>query len=232
MDNQAKLVWEKCNTVYNKCDGEKALMKAYDEWATEYDRDLDVLNYSSPNQASQCALKYLGCGESTKILDVACGTGLVGEFLRKNNFKGLLHGIDGSAEMLNVARKKVIYDDLFTQFILPGKPIMPSPSLKYDGVMCVGAITKNHLDPKVLEDFLNVLIPEGIILFVLSKSRINVDVAKTVDEVLKCLINSGKIEELEVRSIESAFQIEDDDVPNNIQIETSASNHIYCYKKK
>nr|XP_039263480.1 methyltransferase-like protein 27 [Styela clava] len=210
-------------------------MDAYNAWAEKYDPDMEVLNYSTPMQIVQIALKYLGCDESIKLLDVACGTGLVGSLLRNNAFKGLLHGIDGSQEMLKIARKKEIYDELFTQFLLPGKPIMASRGLKYDAILCAGEITKNHLDPELLINFLDVLTTGGIIVFAFTKGTYNVEVEKAVDKVLKSLIISGKIEELELFVNGNTFEVGEDAVPENFRKEDSSSNFsscIYCYQKK
>ncbi|XP_077967728.1 methyltransferase-like protein 27 [Styela clava] len=210
-------------------------MEAYNTWAAKYDTDMEVVNYSAPVQTVRIALKYLSCDKSIKLLDVACGTGLVGTLLRNKAFKGLLHGIDGSQKMLELARQKEIYDELFTQFLSPGKPIMASRGLKYDAILCAGGITKNHLDPELLIDFLDVLTSGGIMVFALTKGKYNVEVEKVVDEVLKSLIISGRIEELEVYVNEDTFKAGEDAVPENFKKDDSSSTFpccIYCYKKK
>lgn len=46
------------------------------------------------------------------ILDIGCGTGIVGSILRDNNFKGTLIGVDCSIEMLDYANQKKHYSAL------------------------------------------------------------------------------------------------------------------------
>ena len=47
------------------------------------------------------------------MVDIAAGTGLVVELLRQRyGFSGVIDGVDGCQTMLDIAKKKCIYDKL------------------------------------------------------------------------------------------------------------------------
>ena len=75
------------------------------------------------------------------VRDIADGTGLVGQELRKRGHAGPLDAIDGSEQMLNVARRKKVYQRTFCHLIrpntkLPGEVI----SNLYDVVTVCGSM--------------------------------------------------------------------------------------------
>ena len=56
-----------------------------------------------------------------RILDVGCGTGLVGSELNRIGYKNL-DGLDASPEMLKIAAEKNIFKSTFVAFIGLGSP--------------------------------------------------------------------------------------------------------------
>ena len=56
-----------------------------------------------------------------RILDVGCGTGLVGSELHKIGYRDL-DGLDASPEMLKIAAEKNIFKSTFVAFIGLGSP--------------------------------------------------------------------------------------------------------------
>ena len=76
--------------------------KYYDDWAEKYDRTLNSWKYTVPKKSINLLknrLKY----EPTKILDLACGTGLFGEELIKNFKNSQIYGSDISQKSLDVS---------------------------------------------------------------------------------------------------------------------------------
>ena len=105
-------------------------------------------------------------GENKTILDIGCGTG---EFLLemvKNGWRGV--GIDASAEMIKIARGKILHDDTPCKFFVQN---MESIKLhgQYNMITC-NFDTINYIlrKGKVLSLFKNVyqlLKPEGYFIF-------------------------------------------------------------------
>ncbi len=80
-------------------------------YAETFDRDLiDNLNYQSPRLLAQLIARTVPADARLDILDIGCGTGLMGEGLRA--LKRILTGVDLSPNMLEQARRRGIYDRL------------------------------------------------------------------------------------------------------------------------
>jgi len=83
----------------------------FDMYAETFDRDLvDKLNYQSPRLLAQLIARTVPADARLDILDIGCGTGLMGDGLRA--LKRTLTGVDLSANMLEQARRRGIYDRL------------------------------------------------------------------------------------------------------------------------
>ncbi len=83
----------------------------FDMYAETFDRDLvENLNYQSPRLLAQLIARTVPADARLDILDIGCGTGLMGEGLRA--LKRTLTGVDLSPNMLEQARRRGIYDRL------------------------------------------------------------------------------------------------------------------------
>ena len=131
---------------------------AFDEYVNQYDSDLKKWLYDAPEKAAKRLATRLP--PHSRILDVGCGTGLVGVELNKLGFTNI-DGLDISERSLNVAESRLaenkeiywnlsymnlnwdIYHSLFDlQILLPTNP--------YDGIICVGVLTYLEDIPSVL----------------------------------------------------------------------------------
>ncbi|HVW57351.1 MAG TPA: methyltransferase domain-containing protein [Rhizobiaceae bacterium] len=82
----------------------------FDQYAEDFEEALvDRLDYRVP-EFIDAALKRAGRSSFSRVADLGCGTGLMGERLRDRT--GVLEGYDISAEMLKRAEAKGIYDRL------------------------------------------------------------------------------------------------------------------------
>ncbi|KAG8590104.1 hypothetical protein GDO81_006634 [Engystomops pustulosus] len=129
-------------------------LQFYDQWATQYEEDVSILDYKAPHLAalalaSVCPLNR----ESKLVLDVACGTGRAAEELQRCGFT-LFHGLDGSAGMLEVAKKKTLYQELKHGML--GHEQLPYDSDKYDAVIIVGALSDGQVPVSLLPELLRV----------------------------------------------------------------------------
>ena len=84
--------------------------KLFDQYAGHFDEHLvGKLKYRTPDALFEATARFAPSG-NLDILDLGCGTGLVG--LRLRPLARTLTGIDISAKMLEVARQRQIYDNL------------------------------------------------------------------------------------------------------------------------
>ena len=83
----------------------------FDRYASKFDQSLVVdLSYDIPAVVTQLAIKKHGSCSLGSILDLGCGTGLIGEQIRTHCT--YLEGIDLSRKMLELAKSKNVYDKL------------------------------------------------------------------------------------------------------------------------
>ena len=89
---------------------ERYIVDLFDSYAFNFDRELvDNLNYQIPTLLVNTIKRFVS-SNTLDILDLGCGTGLVGECIRP--FVRTLTGIDLSTKMLQKARQREIYDHL------------------------------------------------------------------------------------------------------------------------
>ena len=122
--------------------------KYYDDWATNYDITLKKWKYKAPLKAVSVLLnirkKFDYC------LDLACGTGMFGEEIKKQ-FKNItVDGCDISADSLKFAKQKKIYRKLFKNSFEKKMNF----STKYDLVSMIGSMTYCQ-KPKILFSLVN-----------------------------------------------------------------------------
>jgi predicted TPR repeat methyltransferase len=96
-----------------------------------------------------------------RILDAACGTGLVGEHLKRFGFTEL-HGLDLSAGMLAVAERKHVYRNLIAAAL--GGPL-PYRTGEFDAFTVAGAFTPQHAPASSLQELTRVTRPGGYAIF-------------------------------------------------------------------
>ncbi len=108
----------------------------YDAWALSYDDDLASWSYQAPAVVADTVLTRLPAAGS--VLDVGCGTGLVGQALRARGFAGQLLGLDLSDASLEIARQGGAYDSLARSDLQRRLPVEDD---SVDAVACVGVMT-------------------------------------------------------------------------------------------
>jgi SAM-dependent methyltransferase len=105
----------------------------YDQWAGDYESDLvDGMDYVAHIDAARIFSEVV-VDKSCRILDVACGTGLVGGELKKLGYNNV-DGTDFSAEMLKISEGRAVYNNLFQHDFTTA---LENPG-GYDALICVG----------------------------------------------------------------------------------------------
>ena len=78
------------------------ISQEYDELSHNYDSLLvDIVGYLDPEQIST-VIQEMNLIQNSKVLDIGCGTGLLGKNLKNLGFNEV-HGIDASNGMLSRA---------------------------------------------------------------------------------------------------------------------------------
>ncbi|CAM9964900.1 unnamed protein product [Lampetra fluviatilis] len=136
-------------------------LRFYEQWAKDYDADVHVLEYRAPFLAAEMLASRVPAGEraSATVLDVACGTGLVAQQLQRLGFRRI-RGIDGSAEMLDVAATKGVYES--TRRCVLGDDPLPLESDAFDAVIIVGALSDGQVPHAILPELVRVAKPGGV----------------------------------------------------------------------
>ncbi len=137
----------------------REVAERYDQWAQGYDDDLSSWSYRAPEVVTATVLA--GHPEAASVLDVGCGTGLVGRTLRARGFTGQVRGLDISQASLEVARQSGAYDSV-EQADLQQR--LPFEDRGVDVVVCVGVMTYLPEVELVWREFARVVRPGGLVV--------------------------------------------------------------------
>ena len=154
MESQNRVQW-----VYSSRDNQE-LAERYDQWAKEYDKDLEQdFEWLGPQRAAEVFAKHVPKG--ARILDAGAGTGLVGQVLSQLGYRNLV-AVDLSLGMLDEARKKGIYQEYHKMML--GEQL-DFPDHSFDAVISVGVFTVGHAPASSFDELVRVTKPGGHIVF-------------------------------------------------------------------
>ena len=165
------------------------LAARYDEWAEDYDTDLDRdFAWSGHVLAAEVLMKYTD--PDVSIIDVGCGTGLCGGELQRWGYTRI-DGFDLSEGMLALASKLGVYAQL-KQAVL-GEPLEYDTDA-YGAAIATGVFTVGHAPASGWDEVVRIIRPGGY--FVLT---IRPDIFESNGYLQKeqDLVNSGQCELVE-----------------------------------
>lgn len=131
----------------------------YDAWAERYDDELATWSYQAPAVVAEIVMSRQP--DPSSVLDVGCGTGLVGQQLRARGCAARIAGLDISPTSLRVARTSGAYDAL-------GAADLQQPlDVEENGVdvlVCVGVMSYLPEVEAVWREFARVVRPGGLVV--------------------------------------------------------------------
>ncbi len=132
----------------------------YDDLADNYDAKQAFWEYRAPEDAVDLLAPCLEPG--ARVLDVGCGTGLLGRTLRAR-IDVALDGIDISSASLKHAEGCGLYGRLMKHDLQ--QPPLPVPDKSYDAAMSVGVLTYIPDAEALLRDLCRAVKGGGVIAF-------------------------------------------------------------------
>lgn len=139
-------------------------IQLYKDWADTYDADfVAATGYVGYQRAAEFFLQQTG-RPAGPVLDVGCGTGVVGIALRDGGI-ATVDGIDISQAMLDQASEKKAADGSSAYSKLIRADLTEKIELEtdsYGGVVTAGTFTHGHLGPEALDELWRVAAPGAV----------------------------------------------------------------------
>lgn len=136
------------------------LRRAYDNWAEEYEADVQQLGRTLPVIVAGLLARYMP-PDGGAVLDAGAGTGIMGQLLSVLGYDPI-DALDLSEQMLAQAKEKGVYRELHQGQL--GKRL-DLPDNRYSGVVAVGVLTVGHAGPEALDELIRVTRPGGVMVF-------------------------------------------------------------------
>ena len=143
---------------------DQKLTKVYRDWAEKYDYDNDHVLGTVSQPKSVALLSTRLKDKSVKIIDIGCGTGLVGKNLKAEGFL-YFDGIDISEDMLSIAKSRG-YTNLFLGSLNKQLPVLTD---SYDCAMCIGVFTHGHVSSDRFNELCRIIKPGGYVCFTVNE---------------------------------------------------------------
>uniref|UniRef100_A0A0B6ZMB4 Methyltransferase domain-containing protein n=1 Tax=Arion vulgaris TaxID=1028688 RepID=A0A0B6ZMB4_9EUPU len=148
------------------------ISKRYTEWSknARYEEDLRAENYRGPIIVADFTARQFP-NESERgrlvILDVAAGSGFVGEELTARGFT-VLDALEPSEGMLSLAKSKDIYRRMF-QCYLNGEQLQVESNY-YDLAVICGGMGEGHIPCSGLIELIRVVKPGGLVIIAMREA--------------------------------------------------------------
>lgn len=172
------------------------LKRYYNDWAVGYDKYTQDVNYILADHVAKVASDFMP-DEAVTVLDIGCGTGIVGERLFAYKPKSLIDGVDLSIEMINLAKSKIGYNNFYCQDLTLENKLIKE---KYDFVVSAGTFTLGHLGVKELIESIDYLKINGKAIFSIKKDHYE---NENFYIALQLCVDKRLITNLEIKKINS-----------------------------
>lgn len=158
-----------------------AIRDYYEGWADEYDKDVGAEQYALPDEVVRLldqitrqdadepidGLAIDPGPPNPTILDVGCGTGLIGVRLANAGYQNI-NGVDLSPAMTKVAAGRGCYTDIRSGIDIT-TPLPTDLIGNHDIVVVGGVFTVGHVPPSALRAVASMVRPGGLLLMTTRK---------------------------------------------------------------
>lgn len=180
-DGEVQALFDRANSLGGSVQAARDL---YRDWAPVYDATLERFGrYLSPDRIAATLVAH-GLGPEARVLDMACGTGLVGAALARRGFRRLT-GLDLSQPMLAEAGRKHCYEALILAEVLGFRA-----DKGFDAVVSAGVLTMGHLGREAFETMLACLAPGGVLAVDVEEGTFQ---AEAIGQVLAGRLREGSL---------------------------------------
>eukprot|EP00095_Tigriopus_kingsejongensis_P012765 maker-scaffold725_size106157-snap-gene-0.12 protein:Tk12765 transcript:maker-scaffold725_size106157-snap-gene-0.12-mRNA-1 annotation:"hypothetical protein DAPPUDRAFT_302022" len=133
----------------------------------------------------------LNLDQNVRIIDIACGTGIVAEELREHGFTNI-DGLDPVQGYLNVAQSKNLYKNVFKNFVDEKVPT-PIEDDTYDVMICCAGFFQGLISPRAFPELIRITKRGGIMLWNIAEGyeHYGKDYAK-YDEIVDTLVSQSR----------------------------------------
>ncbi|RUS75290.1 hypothetical protein EGW08_016956 [Elysia chlorotica] len=134
---------------------------------------VEGFEYKGPMRVRDTLVSLIGDRNRAdmKIMDLGCGTGLVGEVLYAVGFTQL-DGLDPSQGMLDVARSKGVYGSLFCEYVALDNKKLDIPDNTYDALTICGSVGTNMVPPEGMYEMQRLVKPGGYVINVVRRETV------------------------------------------------------------
>jgi len=173
----------------------------YNDSAKDYDGFADSVGYVLPRKVAKIAAGYLNKYDT--VIDIGCGTGILGVEINSLKDGLYIHGVDISSEMISIAYRKKKpsgvrhYEKLYHIDISENNG---PPDNKYDFMVSSGTFTTGHLDGKHLSKILESMKAGSFAVFSVKSDHF--DESGFMNSLLGLEI-SGLIEIIDISEVDS-----------------------------
>jgi len=165
----------------------------YDQWSDNYDTSLVVVGHYTGHIKCVEAFLKLGLDRKVNILDLACGTGLLGLELNKKGYD-MVDGLDHSIGMLDKSKERDIYKNYILCDVGDIGSI-PVNNESYDVVLSSNGFAPGQILPTAFPEIFRVLRPGGYMIFTMRDGYQHTSQQFSMLELdINDLVNSGEAE--------------------------------------
>jgi len=166
-ESRLQEIWKKAYAAKTRDD----LVDLYALWSDSYDEDHEAIGYFGHRLTAEVFARH-GGGAEARVLDAGAGTGAGGVELAKRGFTHL-SALDLSAEMLEKARAKGVFEELYQADL--GAPLDTFESDRFDGAILVGVFSYGQAPAHALEEIVRLVRPGGKIAFTMRQDFFDED---------------------------------------------------------